>query len=55
MEVMFTTHPSDGPGDYFMAIASKEEWANLLFDLERMNLQGSTTLKLIEELKGWGI
>jgi hypothetical protein len=55
MDVMFTTHPEDGPGDYYMVIASREEWADILATLDGRVWPTETEQKLIDGLKGWGI
>ena len=58
MDVMFTTHPSDGPGKYYMAVATAEEWEEILKDLGHPHVtigNSQATDKLIAELEGWGI
>ncbi len=58
MDVMFTTHPKDGPGKYYVVVASAEEWTKVREDL--LELQYRTGLhpdseKLIAGLESWGI
>lgn len=54
MDVSFTTHPKGGPDKFYMAVAEKAEWEEVLGDLDEMSASPAT-LKLIEGLKGWGI
>lgn len=55
MDVMFTTHPKDGPGKYYMVVAEASEWADVLSDLKRLAVITCETQDLIEGLKSWGI
>lgn len=55
MEVMFTTHPKDGPGKFYMAIASKEEWEDIREALIGLFPGSIATDSLIRQLESWGI
>lgn len=57
MDVMFTTHPKDGAGKYYMVVAEAAEWEQVIADLD---LGGphklfEATEEMVEGLKGWGI
>lgn len=55
MEVMFTTHPDDGPGDYYMVVASKEEWGAILMAIDNLDYKNPEIQSLVKGLEGWGI
>jgi hypothetical protein len=56
MEAMFTTHPDDGPGKYYLVMAEAGEWSELLEDLDNLPFgRSKAATKLVAELKGWGI
>jgi hypothetical protein len=58
MDAMFSAYPFDGPGDYYMVVASKEEWQevvdSLCYDIHGTH-EGTGGAKLMQALKGWGI
>lgn len=54
MEVSFTVHRDDSPGNHYMAVASKEEWILLLLDLKfALANPNPVTQKLISEIERW--
>lgn len=56
MDVMFTTHPKDGPGKYYVVVAEASEWVELLEDLESLPFgRSKVATTLVGKLKGWGI
>lgn len=56
MEAMFTTHPDDGPGKYYLVVAEAGEWSELLEDLDSLPFgRSKAATKLVAELKGWGL
>lgn len=58
MDVMFTTHPEDGPGKYYLVVAEAGEWEQILKDLGHPHVtigNRSATDELISGLEGWGI
>lgn len=55
MDVMFTTHPEDGPGDYYLVVAEAGEWGQILQDLTACDPQSRATEDMIKGLEGWGI
>lgn len=54
MDVMFTTHPKDGAGKYYMVVAEAGEWAEVLGDIYAGPITDATR-KLIRELESWGV
>lgn len=54
MDVMFTTHPEDGPGKYYMVVASEEEWRDIIHAVTYM-ARNDVSEKMVAELHGWGI
>lgn len=55
MEVMFTTRPKDGPGKFYMVVASKEEWEDIHEALIGLFPGSIATDSLIRQLESWGI
>lgn len=55
MDVMFTTHPKDGPGKYYMVVAEAAEWEQVVEDLSTTVGKSKATDDLIEGLYSWGI
>jgi hypothetical protein len=54
MEALFTFHRKDPPGDHYMVVASRDEWADVLKDLDGIG-HSPATHEMIEELKNWGV
>lgn len=57
MEVMFTTHPKDGVGRFYMALANQLEWAEVRDDLnyvESLGVLSDASALLLSELRSWG-
>ena len=57
MDVTFTTHPSDGPGKYYMVVAEAGEWEDVIRFIESNPFWPTTTkaLDLVLGLNSWGI
>jgi hypothetical protein len=58
MDVMFTTHPKDGPGKFYMVVASAEEWRDVL-DFMKASPDWppvhTSPIEMMAGLEGWGI
>lgn len=58
MDVTFTTHPKDGPGKFYMAVAEADEWGEIAEELELVASTGglsTSARRLLDQLKSWGI
>lgn len=53
MQVSLAVEPDDDR-DYFMAIATREEWEEIMRNIDGIG-HSPALLKLKEELKGWGV
>lgn len=52
---MFTTHPKDGSGKYYMVVAEAGEWEQVIADLAACDPTSRSTDELVKGLEGWGI
>lgn len=57
MDVMFTAHPKDGSGKYYMVVAEAGEWEQILSDLHSgdLNYASTATVEFTKGLMSWGI
>lgn len=58
MDVMFTTHPKDDVGKYYMVVAEKGEWervVDMLWGTPSELTADHPAWELIQGLKSWGI
>lgn len=55
MKVSFTCHPDDAADtDFFMAVASREEWEEVARSLDGVG-HSPAAMALLRGLEGWGI